>query len=138
MAVRPSFRLLPEPTAASRPFWTGGENGQLLISRCRSCRRWFHPPTFACFRCQSRDVGPEAASGRAAVACFTINHHPWFEGFPPPYVVAIVELDDEHDVRLTTQIVDCETDEVVVGMPVEVVFEQWEDVWIPLFRPVTT
>jgi uncharacterized OB-fold protein len=72
------------------------------------------------------------------VAAFTINQHPWFEGFPPPYVVAMVELDDEPGVRLTTNVVDCPVDEVTVGMPVEVVFEEREDVWIPLFRPVAS
>jgi uncharacterized OB-fold protein len=142
MTDRPSFRLLPQPTARSGAFWTGGENGHLLVYRCRACGRWFHPPAPACFRCRSRDVGPEAISGRATVAAFTINHHQWFEGFPPPYVVAIVELDARPDVRLTTQIVNYPADEVRVGLPVEVVFERWEDaegvVWPPLFRPVLT
>ena len=88
----PAFRMLPEVTRQSEAFWTGGKDGQLLIYRCRSCGRYFHPPTNACFRCRSRDVGPEPVSGRAKVAAYTINVHPWFEGFPPPYVVAIVEL----------------------------------------------
>jgi uncharacterized OB-fold protein len=74
------------------------------------------------------------------VAAFTINRHPWFEGFPPPYVVAMVELDEQPDVRLTTQIIGCPVEDVEVGMPVEVVFEHWEDdqgpVWLPLFGPV--
>ncbi|MHB2024876.1 MAG: Zn-ribbon domain-containing OB-fold protein [Mycobacteriales bacterium] len=132
----PAFRLLPEVTIESAAFWTGGAKGELLIHRCRSCGRWFHPPVGACFRCRSRDVGPEPASGRATVAAFTVNHHQWFEGFPPPYVIAIVELAEEADVRLTTNIVDCAAEDVRVGMPVEVVFEEREDVWLPLFRPV--
>jgi hypothetical protein len=136
VANRPAFRLLPEPTADSRAFWSGGERGELLIYRCRSCRAWFHPPLPACFRCRSRDVGPEPVAGTASVAAFTVNGHQWFEGFPPPYVVALVELDEQTDVRLTTQIVECDVETVKVGMPVEVVFEQWEDVWLPLFRPV--
>jgi uncharacterized OB-fold protein len=86
-------------------------------------------------------VGPEAVSGRATVAAFTVNHHPWIEGFPPPYVVGIVDLEEETDVRLTTQLVDCAIEDVRVGMPVEVFFEEWEDaegkVWLPLFRPVS-
>src|ERR1700736_4718133 len=80
---RPTFRLLPQLSPESEPFWKGGERGELLVYRCRSCRRWFHPPTGACYRCRSRDVGPEPVSGRASVAAFTVNHHPWFEGFPP-------------------------------------------------------
>jgi uncharacterized protein len=136
MSERPAFRLLPDPTPESAAFWAGGQRGELLIYRCANCGHWFHPPAPACFRCRSRDVAPEPVSGRASVAAFTVNRHQWFEGFPPPYVVAIVELDEEPDVRLTTQIVDCPVDDVRTGMPVEVVFEHREDVWLPLFRPV--
>lgn len=136
--VRPRYRMLPEVTPYSEAFWTGGAQGELRIYRCRSCRRWFHPPVGACFRCRSPQVGPETASGRATVAAFTVNHHQWFEGFPPPYVVAIVELAEEPDVRLTTQIVGCSVDDVAVGMPVEATFEAWDEVWIPVFRPVAS
>lgn len=133
---RPAFRLLPEVTMESAAFWHGGRDDALMIHRCRACGGWFHPPVGACFRCRSRDVGPDRASGRARVAAFTVNHHPWFEGFPPPYVVAIVELEEAPDVRLTTNIVGCAIEDVHVGMAVEVVFEEREDVWLPLFRPV--
>jgi uncharacterized protein len=140
--TRPAFRLLPQPSAHSGAFWTGGERGELLVYRCGHCGHWFHPPAPACFRCRSRDVAPAAASGRAVVAAFSINHHPWFEGFPPPYVVGIVELAEERDTRLTTQIVGCPPEAVRVGMDVEVVFERWEDqlgtVWLPLFQPVNS
>jgi len=122
----------------SEAFWTGGARNELLIHRCRACEHWFHPPVGACFRCRSREVGPQPVSGRATVTAFTVNHHPWLEGFPPPYVVAMVELDEEPDVRLTTNIVDCPPADVHIGMPVEVVFEEHQDVWIPLFRPVAS
>lgn len=135
---RPQYRMLPEVTPYSEAFWTGGQHNQLRIYRCRSCFRWFHPPMAACYRCRSRQVGPEAASGRATVAAFTVNKHQWFEGFPPPYVVAIVELAEEPDVRLTTQIVGCSVDDVSIGMPVEVRFEPWDDVWVPVFEPVAS
>ncbi|SHN17931.1 Zn-ribbon domain-containing OB-fold protein [Cryptosporangium aurantiacum] len=134
--TRPTSRLLPEVTADSAAFWSGGADGELRIHRCRNCRRLFHPPVGACFRCRSRDVAPEAVSGRAVVASFTVNHHPWFGPmYPTPYVIGLVELVEEPDVRLTTQIVDCEPEAVSIGMAVEVVFEQHEDVWIPVFRP---
>src|SRR5690606_3660409 len=37
--------------------------------------------------------------------------------------------------RLTTNIVDADPDELTLGMAVEVVFQQEQDVWLPLFRP---
>jgi uncharacterized OB-fold protein len=130
--------MLPELTAESEAFWTGGADGQLRVYRCQDCRGWIHPPTRACWRCHSRAVGPETASGRATVFAFTVNQHPWLPGFPPPYVVAIVAMDESPDVRFTTNIVECDIEDVQVGLPVEVVFEHREDVWLPLFRPVST
>jgi uncharacterized OB-fold protein len=140
--VRPEVRLLPTPGPETTPFWTGGRDGQLLIFRCRSCGHFFHPPGPVCWRCRSTDVGPEPASGRATVAAFTINRQPWIPGFEPPYVVAMVELAEERDTRLVTNIIEIAPEEVTVGLEVEVVFEAWTsgstEVWLPLFRPITT
>jgi uncharacterized OB-fold protein len=141
---RPQMRLAPTPTPESSAFWTGGQRGELLISRCRACERFFHPPGPACWRCRSTDVAPEKVSGRARVAAYTINRQPWIPGFDPPYVVAMVELAEEPDVRLVTNIVGIPVEDVRVDLEVEVFFEDWtavsgdEDsrVWVPLFGPV--
>jgi uncharacterized OB-fold protein len=136
LLTRPASRVLPEITRDSAAFWTGGADGELRIYRCRSCQRYFHPPVGVCYRCRSRDVAPEAVSGQATVATYTINHHPWFgDAFPVPYALAIVELAEDPEVRLTTQIVDCPIEDVRIGLAVEVDFEQHEDVWVPVFRP---
>ena len=47
-------------------------------------------------------------------------------------------IDEQDDVRLTTNLVDVEPDDVRIGMPVEVVFEHNDDVYLPLFRPAAT
>ena len=52
-------------------------------------------------------------------------------------MIAAVELDDSPDVRLTTCLVDVDVNAVDVGMAVEVVFDEQDDVAIPFFRPVT-
>jgi acetyl-CoA acetyltransferase len=74
-------------------------------------------------------------SGRATVAGFTVNHQRWLPKFPPPYVVAVVALEEDCSVRLTTNIVGCDAGEVAIGMRVRVAFEQHDRVWIPLFEP---
>ncbi|HTY18073.1 MAG TPA: OB-fold domain-containing protein [Myxococcota bacterium] len=129
------FRVLPQVGAGNEHFWTGGAQGELRLLRCAACRHWIHPPAPICPRCLSRDVRPEAASGRARLATYTVNHQPWIPGFPPPYVIAIVELEEQPGLRLTTNVVDCAVPELRIGMPLRVVFEQHDDVWIPLFAP---
>jgi uncharacterized OB-fold protein len=76
-----------------------------------------------------------AVSGKGRVATYTINHKQWVPDLPVPYVLALVELAEQSDVRLPTNIVNCAPESVYIGMPVRVLFEQAEDLWIPLFEP---
>jgi uncharacterized OB-fold protein len=77
-------------------------------------------------------------SGEAVVHTYTVNEQSWgFPDFDPPYVVAIVELPEQEGLRLTTNIFGCDPYDVSIGMPVRVFFDQYEDVWIPLFEPVS-
>jgi hypothetical protein len=137
-------RTLPGLDADNHAFWTGGELGQLRIHRCGNCRRFFHPPAPACHWCGSGNVAPEATSGRGVVGAFTVVHHRWSgrrgaegdnPGWPTPYVFALIELAEERAVRVSSNVIGCDPEEVFIGMDVSVTFEQQEDVWIPLFRP---
>jgi uncharacterized OB-fold protein len=78
---------------------------------------------------------PRPVSGRGSVFTFTVNRHPFNPVVPVPYVIAIVELDEQAGLRFTTDLVECNVDEVYIGMPVEVTFEQTGEAWVPLFRP---
>ncbi len=131
-------RVAPQPTLASQGFWTSGADGRLRITTCMACRARVHPPQPICPECRGRDLELAEVSGRATVAGFTVNEQEWSPTFPPPYVVAVVELADAPGVRLTTNIVGCEPSDVHIGMPVSVLFEQVEDVWLPLFEPAST
>jgi uncharacterized OB-fold protein len=46
-----------------------------------------------------------------------------------------IEIEEQPDVRLMTDILGCLAEEVEIGMPVRVRFERHEDVWFPLFEP---
>lgn len=134
---RPDFRVLPLVTERNAHFWTGGAHGELRFLRCRACRHWIHPPSPICAVCLSRDLAVEAASGRARVASYTVNHQRWIPGFEPPYVVALVEIEEQPSLRLTTNLVRCALEDVRIDMPVRVCFEERDGVWIPLFEPDT-
>jgi hypothetical protein len=121
-------------TADTRPFWTGGAEGQLLIHHCDACGQYFHPPAPVCRACGGRDVSPRPVSGRGVVRAFTINRQAWTPELAEPYIVAIIELADQPGLRLLSNVVGGAPEETEVGMPVQVVFEQQDDVWIPLFE----
>ncbi len=127
-------RILPAITDANRAFWTGGANGELLIQRCTGCRRWVHPPVERCPGCEG-ELRAEPVSGNGAVFSFTENFQQFHPDVPPPYFIAIVELVEQDDLRLPTNLVRVAADAVRVGMPVRVVFEPNGDVFVPVFEP---
>ncbi len=127
-------RSFPAITAANRHFWCGGADGKLHILRCGACGHWIHPYAARCPRCRSADVAPQPVSGRASVAGFTVNHQQWMPHFEVPFVIAIVELEEQHDVRLMTNLPRTPIDQVQVGMQVKVYFDQYGDIFCPLFE----
>ena len=130
-------RLLPQVGPENEHVGQGGAQGELRFLRCGGCETYVHPPSPICPECLGRDLAPAAVSGRAVLHTFTVNHQPWIPGFEPPYVVAIVELVEQPGLRLMTNIVNCEHDEVEIGMPLRVLFEDiGDDVYLPLFEPV--
>ena len=132
---RAAIRPLPQPTLASAEFWTAGSDGVLRVLRCADCGAYTHPPLPRCRSCRSDRVTMSAVSGRGVVAGFTVNHQQWLADFPPPYVIAVVALEEDDGVRLTTNIVGCPADEVRIGLAVRVLFEKAGDVYVPLFEP---
>lgn len=134
MADKP-FRLLPRLTDRNRHFWQGGEAGELRFLSCTACETLIHPPQPVCPDCLGKELSPLAVSGRATLATFTLNHQPWVPAPDHPYCIAIVEIEEQPGVRLMTNIINCPVENVRIGMPLQVVFEQHEDVWFPLFEP---
>jgi uncharacterized OB-fold protein len=128
-------RPFPALTPENEFFWKAGAEGRLRFKRCQACKTYLHPPTPLCPACLSKNIAVEDVSGRATVAAYTVNHHQWHPAFKPPYVVAIVEIEEAPYVRLTTNIVNCPPESVGVGAQVEVLFEQAGPAWLPVFQP---
>jgi uncharacterized protein len=78
------------------------------------------------------------ASGRGTLHTYTIirqNRSPAFAALSP-YAVGIVEL--EEGVRMMSNIVDCDVEQLQVGMALEVLLlKAADDVGLPFWRPVT-
>lgn len=128
---------LPQITFDNEFFWTSGADGVLRILGCDDCSSLIHPPQPVCRYCGSHDLSPKKVSGRAVLSAFTVNERFAIRGLPAPYVVAQVAIEEDPRVRLTTNIIESDPGELELGRVMEVVFEQHDDVWLPLFRPTT-
>lgn len=129
-------RPLPQPTPETQHFWDGCRDGELRLQRCRDCTTVYFPPRPFCPACASRNVEVFAASGRATLYSYVINHRPRPDFGTEPHSIAVVEL--EEGPRLMTNIVDCpQTPEALaLDMPLEVAFEKASDkISLPKFRP---
>lgn len=130
------LRILPALDDENREFWTSGADGTLRVRRCADCGFWIHPPYPSCPRCLSTNVNADAVSGRGTVVSFTVNHQPWNPLDPDPYVVALIEFDEQPGLRLMSNIVGCPVDHVHIGQRVQVTFEQHGEIHLPLFGPL--
>ncbi|NED60842.1 3-ketoacyl-CoA thiolase, partial [Streptomyces sp. SID10244] len=106
----------------------------LRVQQCVSCDALIHPPKPICPECRSGKTQQRIVSGKGILFGYTVNERFALPGLKPPYVVAEVALDEDPRVRLTTRLIDCPPEDIRLGMPVEVLFEHHEDVWLPLFR----
>jgi hypothetical protein len=118
----------------TRFFWDGTRDGELRIQRCAECGALRHPPGPMCPHCHAVKRDHITASGRGTVYSYVVHHHPPIPGREPPFVVALIELDE--GVRMVGNLFGCAPADVRVGMPVEVTFERVDDElslpqWIP-------
>src|SRR3984957_3925330 len=132
-----ALRALPRLEDSNRFFWTSGEDGRLRFLQCTACRHYVHPPVPRCPYCLVGTVAagplvPEPVSGTGVLHSFTVNHQQWIPG-SDPYVIGLVTVAEQDDVRLTQNLVACAPDHGRIGMAVEVTFEPAQDVWLPLF-----
>lgn len=129
-------RPRPKLDQANRAFWTGGAEGNLNITHCKDCGEYTHPPLIVCRHCQSENIEASAVSGTGVIDTFTINYQPWAPGLEVPFVIARVRLDDAPGVYLTTNIVNCDVEDVHFDDKVRVTFEEQDGIYYPLFEKV--
>ena len=106
----------------SRAYWEGAGRGELVLQRCRDCGVVQHRPRGLCATCLSDDIEHFVASGRGSVYTYSVVRQNQMPAFAKavPYVVSYVQL--EEGPQLLTNIVDCDPDDVAIGMAVKVDF----------------
>ncbi|HEX9774140.1 MAG TPA: OB-fold domain-containing protein [Actinomycetota bacterium] len=131
----------PTVVDETRPYWEGTLVEELRVQVCNECGHVQLPGGPCCAECLSQDLAWRAASGMGTVFSFTIVRHAFHPSFTEavPYVLADVELAEGP--IIPSNITECAPEDVRVGMPVEVWFdEEIEDAFhtklrLPKFRP---
>jgi uncharacterized protein len=134
-AATSDARPVPVADGDSAPYWDAARAHTLMLPYCEGCGRYIFPPRPLCGGCLN---APEwrQLDGNGTIYSFTIMRDSFMRGFPPPYVVAEVELDVQPGLRIVANVVDCAVEAVHIGQPVVVTFEdRGENVTVPQFRP---
>ncbi len=129
----PKQRPRPAINSDTQFFWDGIEQGELRIQKCNGCDSLQHPPLVRCPDCGAYDMGHVASTGRGTVYSFIEVHNPQMPAFDYPLLVVLVEL--EEGTRILSNLVGVSSDEVEVGMAVELAIEATDpELTLPLFR----
>ena len=129
---------LPEVSELNAPFFEGAREGLLRLQRCGGCGGWAFPRKQTCQHCGSDRMEWTDASGKGILfshALLRRVYHPRHEGRLP---IHLAQVDLPEGVRMSTNIVNTDKKTIKVGMPLEVVFEEFDDGGvIPVFQPST-
>ena len=128
----------PLPDELTTPFWQGCLEHRLMIQRCQTSGHFIHWPRPVCRFCLSTDLAVEQVSGRGTLYSWTVVNQAFHAYYADkvPYLLATVELVEQPKLMFFTRLTACLEDELSIGMPMEVVFEDAApDLTFPLFRP---
>ena len=129
---------MPQPLAdaITLPFWQAAAEHRLVVQRCTRCGHMRLPPAPVCPECRGDAADWKDLPGRGEIYTYTIVHRPVAAGQPLPTVIAVVSLEGAGGLRMISNAVDAGAEEIRIGLPVEVVWEDMSaDLAIPRFRP---
>ena len=127
----------PIPEFDAQEFWEGCNRGELLMQRCASCQKFRWLPQPMCPSCHSLEHEWIKVSGKGTVYSYTIITHPVHPAARSrvPYNVAQVQLEEDPQLILITNLVGIPNEDIRIGMPVRVTFEEHSPgVMLPKFE----
>jgi len=129
---------LPGIDEENKPFWDYAKKHELRMQKCPDCGNIYYPPSPLCPNCHSWQKSEWVKlSGKGTVYSFIVARRATNPAFAKevPYVVAIIETQEGG--RLISNIVGTKPEDVKIGMPVEVVFDDiTPEITLPKFKAV--
>ena len=125
----------------NKDLYRGWLRRELRIHRCRECERWHHPPRPICPHCWSTKIVPTPVCGRGKIYLKMLLHQgpevPEVDYREGPHPVITVELEEQTGLRFTSTMLECASDEIEIGMAVELVWTERHAAPFPAFRPAS-
>lgn len=120
---------LPAFERDTQEFWEGCKQHKLLVQRCSQCGAYRFAPTPVCSQCLSFKYSYVESPGLAEVWSFILVPHAVHPAVraTTPYNAVIVQLNDCGGVKLTSNVINCKNEDLYIGMPVKVVWEDRDD-----------
>lgn len=104
-----------------KPFWDATAQSRLVLQQCDNCRKFRWTPQPLCPACHHGGYRWSPVSGRGKIYSYSTVHRAPSAAFSPPYVVAVVTL--EEGPEMLTTIIDSDPQSLRVGAPVSVRFK---------------
>ncbi|HEX9890292.1 MAG TPA: OB-fold domain-containing protein [Nitriliruptorales bacterium] len=127
---------MSEPTEygdpLTKPFWEAATRHELVVQRCTSCGNHQFYPRPMCLECRAQGLEWVQVGGQATVYSKTTVHLQIDPALEPPYVAALVDLDEGP--RLATNIVNGDAE---IGDRVRLTWRDRDDAPpLPVFEPI--
>ena len=118
---------VPVPDALSKPFWDAVQERRLVLQTCTACNRKQYPPEPRCAQCGSAEhLEWREVKGRGRIYGYCVMYDsrliPLHED--QPFNIAIIKLEEDPEIMFFSHLPGTPPDQVPVGAPVEVVFEE--------------
>ena len=133
MAYLPDGLPLPDTSEIdTKEWWAACARREFVMQQCKKCSTYRYPPAPVCFHCRSFEFTWTRAEGKGYVYSYIITHHAVHAALKgrAPYNAAVIEL-PHLNVRMVGNIIDAKNEELYVGMPVKLTWEEREGVSLP-------
>ncbi len=128
--------FMPIPNADTENFYNGWKERKLVFHKCMQCGNIIWPFSIACPECLNMKTKLVELKGRGKIYTYTIFNVPFHREFKDkiPYAVAVVQLDEGP--KLVANIINTPFDLIECDSPVEIVWQEQGDYFIPGFYVV--
>ena len=116
-------------------YFAAAERGAIAVLFCRACDGPLHLPRPYCAACGSWDVQWRDVAPLGHLYSWTVAEHQVHPGFPVPYTIVLVELDEVPGVRLVGHLPGAR--DLAMGMPMRATFDTVRDgAVVPMWEPM--